>query len=196
MELGDIWLKVAKNQLLTPQEEEFLRLSGRDTQMNNAFTAGIKNGTSNIDINEISVKKILVGKDQYSGIAARYYYDNLSVPTSTYTDVPSWTAEYADFGFTTSGSSIIIPQKGVYQIVINSWWNANGTGYRDMGTKINGSATSPFDNAAGNGAVLTYLSGIDELDYEAGDAIKITVYQTSGGNLVMGAAWVILRKIR
>jgi hypothetical protein len=45
MELGDIWVKVAKNQTLTPQEEEFLRLSGRDTQQRNTFVSG--NTTAN-----------------------------------------------------------------------------------------------------------------------------------------------------
>lgn len=40
MELGDIWLKVARNQNLTPQEEEFLRIEGKNTQMRNSFIAG------------------------------------------------------------------------------------------------------------------------------------------------------------
>lgn len=43
MELGDIWLKVARNQALTPQEEQFLRDEGRNTQMRNSFVAGNTN---------------------------------------------------------------------------------------------------------------------------------------------------------
>lgn len=40
MELSDLWLKMAKNETLTPQELDFLRMQGKNTQQNNAQTAG------------------------------------------------------------------------------------------------------------------------------------------------------------
>ncbi len=40
MELSDLWLKMAKNESLTPQELDFLRIQGKNTQQNNAQTAG------------------------------------------------------------------------------------------------------------------------------------------------------------
>ena len=40
MELSDIWLKIANNAQLTPQEKDFLARQGRETQQRNAFIAG------------------------------------------------------------------------------------------------------------------------------------------------------------
>ncbi len=51
MELGDIWLKVARNQALTPQEEEFLRIEGHNTQMRNQFVAGNTGGDGKLIFN-------------------------------------------------------------------------------------------------------------------------------------------------
>ena len=40
MELGDIWVKMANNLRLTPQENDFLKRMGNETQLRNSFVAG------------------------------------------------------------------------------------------------------------------------------------------------------------
>jgi hypothetical protein len=197
MELGDIWVKMANNLRLTSQEQEFLRLEGRNTQQRNTQTSNFIAADGSFVVETMRANRMYIGKEEYSGIAARYYYNNLVVANTTYTDIPSWTADYADFGFRTDGVNIYIPVIGRYQIIIHTMWDPNATGLRDMGTAVNGGPMSPWDNRnATSAGGYTYLNATDEKEYNAGDAIKLTVRQDSGGNLNMQAAWMLFRKVR
>ena len=40
MQLEDVWAKLAKQERLTPEELDFLKMQGRETQQRNAFVAG------------------------------------------------------------------------------------------------------------------------------------------------------------
>lgn len=50
MELSDIWLKIANNAQLTPQEQDFLKMQGRETQMRNAFIAGNTSASGQLNV--------------------------------------------------------------------------------------------------------------------------------------------------
>jgi len=193
--IGDILAKLGRGEALTTNEQQQIRLWGNQSEFDHSYVAGLQNGRSDISASEVLANKLSVGKELFYGSAARYYNDLLTVAHQTYTDIPSWTADYASAGFYANGKYVYIPQTGIYQVIIHSWWNASATGFRDMGTKINDAPNSPFDNKSSN-SFLTYLNAIDEKEYRAGDAISLTVYQNSGGDLVMGSAWMVFRRIR
>lgn len=50
MELGDLLVKIANNQSLTPQELDVLRRTGNETQQRNSFVAGNTNSENKLDI--------------------------------------------------------------------------------------------------------------------------------------------------
>lgn len=50
MNLGDIWAKIANQARLTPQELDFLRRSGNDTQMRNNFVSGNTSADGKLNI--------------------------------------------------------------------------------------------------------------------------------------------------
>lgn len=70
MELSDIWEKIALNRPLTAQEIQFLKLSGKETQLRNAFISG--NTTSEnklafpLDFKKIFEEKFNADKDSVS----------------------------------------------------------------------------------------------------------------------------------
>ena len=196
MEFSDVLAKIANNARLTPQEMDFLKRMGDDTQRRNSQVANIFASDGNVSVNEITTQRLNIGKEVYLGIASRYYYNNLSCSHGAYTDVPSWTADYEDNGFYTSGKYIYIPQTGRYQVILHNSWDINSAGARDAGSKINDVGQSPYAAGLASTFGYTYLNAVDEKEYIAGDRISMTVIQTSGGVLNLQAAWLVFRRIR
>lgn len=129
------------------------------------------------------------------GKQCRYTGATQSTTTGVYADVASWTENYAE-GFSVSGAIITVEETGLYQIICRTTWDPNGTGFRDAGLTLNGSPSNPAANTQGSASVYGYTTGIDELTLTAGDEIKVAVRQTSGGNLNLYSANLVIRRIR
>lgn len=68
MELSDVWAKLAKQERLTPEELDFLKMQGRETQQRNAFVAGntTAQGTLNVKTAFFSLYSNILEKNETS----------------------------------------------------------------------------------------------------------------------------------
>ena len=126
----------------------------------------------------------------FSGVEATRS-TNQSISTGSDTDV-SFTAESFDYGgwFGGSGTTITVPAAAVPSgyttiavgVYVYGRYASNGTGYRRLTVVVNGTDQAAISVDANAGAE-TQVAFTDFAIVEAGDTIKITTYQTSGGNL-------------
>ena len=114
-----------------------------------------------------------------------------SLTTATVTTVP-FTARgtidtYAAFG--TATSAYTAPLNGLYLSFPTISFASNGTGARYAGLSVtSGTVTTAIQGPAyaASGAGAMSVTGIRVLDLNAGDTVKATAYQNSGGGLALG----------
>jgi hypothetical protein len=128
--------------------------------------------------------------------AKLYRNTNQSINNSTYTTVTFDGYSFLDGFSYTAPDTLVVGQTGTYQIIIRASWDINATGIRDLGLTVNGSPSYPIDSRAALSGFYTNLLGIEERPLTAGDLIKLTAYQTSGGSLNLIRAGLMIRRIR
>jgi hypothetical protein len=197
MELSDVFVKIATSQALTPEELDFLKRTGTETQQRNAKVASWTGADGSLTADTITTNRLQIGKELYLGVVARYTNSVWTCPNSTWTTVPSWNADYEDFGFRTENEYIYIPLRGRYLINFSATFDTGSTGYRTgvlWGYTISGQfPPGVIIPATGNIAILN-ASG--EIDLEAGDPISLRFQQTEGSSLIVGYTSISFRKIR
>lgn len=197
MEFGDLLLKIANNARLTPQELDYLKRIGAETQQRNAQAVGSQNGAIDLTVNSLTANRVNVGKSVLSGFSCNFTATTSCSSGST-TEVSAWTTRYND-GFAVSSGTITIPKTGVYQIILSGSFDAgtpSGVAYAEIVMKLNGTRTFP----AANGSIvpsfpLPYLTSIRENSYQAGDTIKVDMLQNSTAT-VNCYAGISIREIR
>ena len=135
MELSDVWLKMAKNESLTPQELDFLRIQGKNTQQSNAQIAGWTNpdGTANLQSPHISSPFFVT--NALSTIKLTRSTDT-AITTGTDTNVSFEKQEGFESAFIfnladATKVTLIYPGQAFCVLGIVGW-EANATGYRNL----------------------------------------------------------------
>lgn len=113
---------------------------------------------------------------------------NQTITTATRTAV-LFTTERLDVGALHSTSSntsrITIVDAGFYGLSCSDEWVGNATGYRNIEWRLNGASLLAV-NCLPTVTVNTVQQSVTTFYYlAAGDYVEVTVYQTSGGNLVL-----------
>lgn len=184
MELGDIWVKIANNLRLSQQEQEFLRLEGRNTQMRNTFVAGLSDGSSHIKAASIQADTAEFTYPPY-GTAVKVQATQTVVPLGSNV---SWsTVLYNDlnmYNASVSATDITIPITGKYYFKVWGSWDANATGVRLAQVIIYGYGTTmEYDQRVAQTSGATSIGFDGEVSLLAGMPVRIKLSQTSGGNL-------------
>ncbi len=140
MELSDIWLKMAKKETLTPQELDFLRIQGKNTQQNNAQTAGSITADGKMQLDRPIIQspfwkgKILgscVFKIEKSGISSSADLSTgSSLETTKYGTSDIFTVD------PDSSTRIIVKTKNNFAFFGFLGWEANTTGVRRFGYNL------------------------------------------------------------
>lgn len=130
MELADIWLKMAKNESLTPQELDFLRIQGKSTQQNNAQTAGWVNADGKNQFNTPYIKSPIWDNALHSTV-----FDltkSLSSSSLSQLNVSSAKMRTSSkvFEIGTTGTRVKVATRNNFLICGYVSFQSNSTGYR------------------------------------------------------------------
>lgn len=134
MELSDLWLKMAKNENLTPQELDFLRIQGKNTQQNNALTAGWVNADGTMDLQRPRISSPFFATNALSPLKLTRATDT-AITTGTDTAVSFETQEGFEGVFifdTAAPTKVRLAYAGqAFAVMGIVGWEANATGYRN-----------------------------------------------------------------
>ena len=201
MELGDIFVKMATNKTLTPQELDFLKISMKQTQLNNSFVSSLQNGTGTIKVKHISSDTGFFNLPP-SGISLRVTRDtNTTISDSTETDI-SWENEYyddADMWKSSSPTIITIQQTGRYVVTGRTLWTAaTNTGFRiatvyDTSVGVSPAIVTSTDYPA---STLHRNLFYDEVNLTKGQNLSMMVKQFSGSNATLEYARLTIRLLK
>jgi hypothetical protein len=196
--LGDILKEMRDPNLPEARQAEIVRLFNEMGDREEKYRSWLGISSSEARFKTILADRLFVRKESIWGLAARYAFSNLSLISGDYVDATPWVANYEDEGFSALNTQVTINQKGRYQVIFQvSIVNASpAAGACDAGTKINTVPSPPQDGKNSTlGQFYTYMNAIEEVEYESGDLITLTIRQTQGATL-SGAGWISFRKIR
>lgn len=198
-QIGDILAKLGRGETLTPSEQQQIRLWGNNTEFNNAYIAGLQNGTSNIVASKIDANIIQIKNDILSGYAIKAYRDtDQSVATSTNTFIEWEALEYSTFPPTaidlvSSPDKIYIPISGRYVVGVNVAMSAIASGFWRIDITRNGTLFASGTATTATGfAALNYP---EDVYLQAGDYIGCKMWQNSGGTLDMLGSNIYIRHV-
>jgi hypothetical protein len=110
---------------------------------------------------------------------------NQTIGNAAFTDMTWPTEEFDNMaGFTAGGSVITVSVAGVYNVKAGVKFPANGTGTRSMLIIIDGvELPGGSDERIPTAAASTRMTVSADVKLNAGQQVKIQVFQSSGGNL-------------
>ena len=201
MQIGDLFVKLADGNPLSQEEKQLLRLYGNQTQLNNSFVAGLKNGQSSITVDSVNVTgNIYTGKDVVSGVAVRLRRTSaFTIPSGTTTI--QWNEEEYDdanfFDISVSNTDIIVPLTGIYNVTIGFYVKAGSAANHHYVSTFRGGSSYYPTVGAYLGATQNYiLSATDERTYEKGEAVNVRASHLSGVDSTVETAYFTMRLIR
>lgn len=113
-----------------------------------------------------------------------------TIPTATVTTVNTWSQTDNTGGVFTLGSSqnVTVSKTGRYNLSVAMTWAANATGVRQVRILID--SVLFYAVMLQPGANLTFQQELvrTDISLSAGNALRVDVYQNSGGDLNVGAA--------
>jgi hypothetical protein len=177
----------------TPTGNAIIPLSAGDTlgiyaRQNSGGAQNVGNNGANfnhVDISLVPGRSTLAAGDTV-GFSA-YKASGTHTSTGNWQDVTTWTSEFDLTGsFNVTTGVFTAPLAGLYQVEGGVAFAANATGNRIVGVSKNGTqyrnGMNLFGNASGLGRVrVSFLTRL-----AAGDTLKLTAWQSSGGNLAYG----------
>ncbi len=200
MELGSILVKIAKNEQLSPQELDFVKRLGNETQTRNSQLAGMIGADGNLSLakpyaQDMDFQVIPLGSIVYNGLSL----GQQSIPHNTQTIIGNSTASQANaytnkfFDISDDGSKLYI-KRMVYRIMLygDMTWDSNPTGYRSLrkyryradGSEIGWAALVRAQAVTTGATSYTWLSSqLIQGNLEIGDYISFKAFQTSGAAL-------------
>lgn len=200
MQLSDLFIKIANNARLTPQELAFLKQMGDTMQLNNTYVTSLQNNAY--------IKSILINSSSefiQSELGAKVKVTtNQSVNTGGGGTIDSvfTNAVYDDSNFWNSGSPtrLTIPITGRYVVAARAYWEPSANaGTRQALIYKNGSSgigvwnTQQNDSGASR-AVLCFAYG--EVTFTKNDYITLALSQFTGSALNCTDSYITIRLIR
>lgn len=108
---------------------------------------------------------------------------NQTIPHATVTNLTLSNVVTLRGGMTVGSSGLVVPRDGWYTVTGSVRWGTSGTGTRQLRILHNGSiAVSDGLNAEGANRGISQVAAVS-VYCEAGDAFRLAVYQSSGGDL-------------
>jgi len=183
MELSDVFEKLANNARLTPDELQFLKISMRQTQTNNAYITGLQNGSSEIRATTINANKLITGSREISGVFSQYTSSD-TIPTGAETAATTWGKDdyVEENGITTSSGWFYLRESGRYLVILSVDWAVNATGVRYVLFRTNEAHYYRYETPIASTA-YPQRDIVFEVYLKAGLSFQISGYQTSGGDL-------------
>lgn len=196
MELSDLWLKMAKNESLTPQELDFLRIQGKNTQQNNALTAG----NTSADGKATFITPYIENPRWKNALSGTMFDLSKSLATATEATLSvSQSQRRSDSNvYTLASVATGIKVSSTNNFLVSGYvvFPSNSTGYRRvylMSRTSDGVAGSNMNMAItpavnGEATVLSFSYLYDRIRVDVYnnfklDYIEIGAYQTSGSSL-------------
>lgn len=190
--IGDILVKVAKRELLTPQEELEIRMWGDAVESGNIFIAGMQTWNSDISANALRAFSGEFQRQPFSlassiGFAA-------SVPSSDlYTSATYNSSEYDELrGFTSGSTTFRVPFMGKYSFSVFSKWEANANSLRKLEVFVYGRGHiggHQYAHCSESEPATVFF--YEEASVPSGALININVSQKSGSTLACEGSAVI-----
>ena len=193
MELSDVWLKMAKNESLTPQELDFLRIQGKNTQQNNAQIAGWVNADGTLNLQNPRISSPFFATNALSTITLNRTTDTaITTGTDTAVSFESYVGSETVFTWNSSDPTkikLLYPGQAFF-ILGKVAWAADATGYRNVKLKAY-SQTGVIDSVVMNshagftGAdnVFPFVNVISQNGIDTMVEFEITVGHTKGADL-------------
>lgn len=196
--------KIANNEKLTPQELDELGNFGTNTQQNNAFTAGLQNGTSSLYVNTITGRSSEFDYPQ-SGLSvkvARTTAQTISTGGGGMADCQFTSVVYSDAPFfnPSENTKITIPRRGRYLVFARAYWAPSAAaGTRQLNVVKNGGAGIGILNGQQNDsgasrAVLCFAYG--EVTFEKDEYLSNSLAQFTGSDLNCTDSYLTVRLLR
>lgn len=200
MQIGDILAKLGEGKPLSQIELQELRLWGNQTQNNNSYIVGLQNGKSGVIASSVNTNNLTIGKDVYSGYAAKIRRSsNYILPSLTFTTIP-FESEFYDngnfFDFNVSATNITIPKTGIYNTILYGSITSAATGSYLLATYRNGSTYTPAFRIRSEASQSFVLSSTDEAEYEKGEIVTVVGWQNSGSDATFLGGSLSIRLIR
>ncbi len=194
MELSDLWLKMAKNENLTPQELDYLRIQGKNTQQNNAQTAGWVNADGTLDLQRPRISNPYFVNNALAPLNATRTTDT-AITTGTDTAVAFETIAYSspvfsiDLADATKIKLIFVGQG--FQIVGRVAWEGNATGYRNVkieaftqdDVSLGTESLNSHQGFSGTDNIFPFSFTVPNNQFPTMSYFKFTVGHTRGANL-------------
>ena len=156
MELSDLWLKMARNESLTPQELDYLRIQGKNTQQNNAQAAGNVNADGKMQLINPYIDSP-IWKNALNSTTFDLSESSVSSGVDTQLAVNQVQLRSTSYSFTlgTTGAKIKIATQNNFFVCGWVDFQSNSTGYRKV-------AIGTFD-AVGSSALydMAILSAVN-----------------------------------
>ena len=193
MELSDIWLKMAKNESLTPQELDFLRIQGKNTQQNNAQIAGWVNADGTLNLQNPRISSPFFATNALSTITLNRTTDTaITTGTDTAVSFESYVGSETVFTWNSSDPTkikLLYPGQAFF-ILGKVAWAADATGYRNVKLKaysqtgvIGSVVMNSHAGWAGNDNVSPFVNVISQNGVSSMIEFEITVGHNCGSNL-------------
>jgi len=199
MQIGDLLAKMGRQEPLTQEEQQRIRLWGNNTEFNNSFVAGLQNGQSNIMAGEIKSNVIYVKNEVISGSSVKLLRTSSQSIASSYAEYIEWESfEYNSFpadmvNLSADPTKIYIPTSGRYVIGINVAFDPTSNYWRGDIVR-NGVTSPPLASGITNvPVVFSALNYPEDAYLEKGDYIQFRVLQSSGGALNVLGGNIYLR---
>jgi len=197
-DLKDLLLKLANQSRLTPHELADLGRYGTEIQVNNAYVAGLKNGSSVINASRISG----IFDTPPFGVSVKVRNSNLSIPDSVgspYTKIAYNQVVFDDQKFydsSLSTTNVVAPVTGKYRVSIYAYWESGAGNVRAtyIFKEPSSLLVSDFVRMTGTHAITQYVE--DDVNLVKGDIITARAYQDSGGALDLTIIKLIVSLIR
>ena len=193
MELSDLWLKMAKNENLTPQELDYLKIQGKNTQQNNAQTAGWVNADGTLNLQSPRISSPFFATNALSTITLNRTTDTaITTGTDTAVSFESYYGVETVFSWSSSDpTKIKLQYPGqAFFILGKVAWDANATGYRNVKLKaysqsgVIGSVVMQSNAGfAGSDNIFPFVNVISQNGIADMTEFEITVGHTKGSDL-------------
>lgn len=199
MELGDLLVKISRNESLSPIEEDFVRQQGNQIQpTNDKVATWSRNGGNSLTADNIyAVNGHFINPP--SGLSCRATTATpVSFAHNTLTAVTFTQIRYDENSFmdlSVSGTTMNIKVSGYYQVFGYVRWGTGGTGERTIWLARGASATTQTLYVGASGLWTNNL--VDEFQILAGQTMQLKALQTSGGGAIdLDAASLVVKMIR
>lgn len=194
MEFSDILAKIANNARLTPQEMDFLKRTGDETQRRNNQGSSLFAADSRVKLDSPVISSPYFSTDALAPMLLTKTIDTaITTGTDTYVEFENlvYPSKIFSWGIADAATIFLNYTGQGFQFVGRLAWAANATGYRNVklraynqdGTQIGDETLIANQGFAGSDNVFPFSFVVAANQFATMKSLRFMVGQTSGGNL-------------